>query len=199
MKNKFGKKPVSLILALSLALSNIGAAGAEEINTTPIQEEITAPAYEATSGAAVEYVSDDNIEAYGSETTDVNDVISLNRTAYVHSGESIDNVYLKIVPQEGINGYDTITLTLSSGTFDQAALESAAYTAWTGNDYDTMAELLDSGTSLTEVLNSNLGNGGLKLPYKYVSIGERELKIELFPIDKVDCGQSNNSVAYDIP
>ena len=204
MKDKFKKRIISLILASAIALPNAGVVTAREFDAVDKQAELAVTGNEVTSGAAAvpvtggDYADDERLKAYEADVN-VNDVISTNRIAYVNAGERIDSVYLKIVPQSGINTGDTITVSISDGSFDAAALEEAAYAAWTGNDYDTMMELLNSGTSLTEVLNTNLGNGGLELPYKYVSIGDRELKIELFPINETDCGKSDNSVAYDIP
>ena len=202
MKSRF----ISLLLAVTLTFGNTVLA--EEITSggnTALQMVLDEAGEDSTSGSAF----DDTESTGGSgDTADTEtsgsafneyDIININRIAYVSDNESIEDVYLKIVPRRGIDFGDTITVSISSGSFDAAALEEAAYVSGAGNDYDVMMELCNSGLSVAQVLSANLGNAGLKLPYKYVSIGEKELKIELFPIDEADCGQSSNSVAYDIP
>lgn len=211
MKNKFGKKPVSLILALSLALSNIGAVGAEEINTTPIQKELTAPAYETTSGAAAEYVSDmelpkdfnktltcmDN-QSFDSDYTGGDTVMAVADN--VAKGGKIENAYLYIQPLYGIDYGTTITIRLANATFDKEATENTNYVSGAGgNSYYYMESLYNGGMSVTQVLNANLGSVSCELPYQYYYVGDTMAVVELFPIDEKDCGKSLNSVAYDIP
>ncbi len=190
MKSRF----ISLLLAVTLTFSNT-VLGAEITSggNTALQMVLNEAGEDSTSGSAF-----DDTETSGSAFNEY-DIINTNRIAYVSDNEGIEDVYLKIVPQRGIDFGDTITVSISSGSFDAAALEEAAYVSGAGNDYDAMMELCNGGLSVAQVLSANLGNAGLKLPYKYVSIGEKELKIELFPIDEADCGQSSNSVAYDIP
>ncbi len=115
------------------------------------------------------------------------------------SGDSYKPVYLKILPQTGVDKYSSILINIENGEFDEEKFPMPVYTSGAGNSYDDMMGLLNSGMSLTQVLNSNLGTTSLELPYKIVNVSKREIEVQLFPIDEKDCDKSSNSVAYEKP
>lgn len=115
------------------------------------------------------------------------------------SGDSYKPVYLKILPQTGVDKYSSILINIENGEFDEEKFPMPVYTSGAGSSYDDMMGLLNSGMSLTQVLNSNLGTTSLELPYKIVNVSKREIEVQLFPIDEKDCDKSSNSVAYEKP
>lgn len=115
------------------------------------------------------------------------------------SGDSYKPVYLKILPQTGVDRNSSILINIENGEFDEEKFPMPVYTSGAGNSYEDMMDLLESGMSLTQVLNSNLGTASLELPYRIVNVSKREIEVELFPIDEKDCDKSSNSVAYEKP
>gem|GEM_PF-459303 len=109
-------------------------------------------------------------------------------------------VYLKILPQSGIEKNSSILINIENGKFDEDVFEMPVYKSKAQNKtYDEMMKSYEGGMTLTQVLNANLGNVGLELPYKIVNVSKREIEVELFPIDASDCDTSSNKVAYDKP
>ena len=130
--------------------------------------------------------------------------IGINKVMSVDPGEKLysdsDNIYLKIVPQYGINRNDSIVLTLDNGTFDKNKTESSNYLSYNnGKSYDDMISELDVGLSLTTVLHAELGNVSCRLPYKTEYLSANQIKVYLFPINEEECDKVENRVAYDKP
>lgn len=122
-----------------------------------------------------------------------------NETEVATSGDSYKPVYLKILPQTGIDNGSSILINIENGKFDEDDFAMPVYVSGAGKTYDQMMSDYKAGMTLTQVLNSNLGNTSLELPYKIVNVSKREIEVELFPIDEKDCDKSSNSVAYDKP
>ncbi len=123
-----------------------------------------------------------------------------NETEVETSGDNYRPVYLKILPQTGIEEGSSILISIENGKFDEDDFEMPEYKSPANKkSYDTMWNEYKNGLSLTTVLNSELGNVGLELPYKIVNVSKREIEVRLFPILEADCDKSTNSVAYDKP
>lgn len=122
-----------------------------------------------------------------------------SETEVATSGDSYKPVYLKILPQTGVDKGSSIIINIENGKFDEDKFPMPVYTSGAGRSYDDMQKNLNEGMSLTQVLNANLGNTSLELPYKIVNVSKREIEVELFPIEEKDCDKSSNSVAYEKP
>jgi hypothetical protein len=122
-----------------------------------------------------------------------------NETEVATSGSSYKPVYLKLLPQTGVDSGSSILINIENGKFDEDKFPMPVYKSGKGDSYDTMMSEYKQGMSLTQVLNSNLGVTSLELPYKIVNVTKREIEVELFPIEEKDCDKSSNSVAYDKP
>lgn len=122
-----------------------------------------------------------------------------DKTEVATSGDSYKPVYLKILPQTGIDNGSSILINIENGKFDEDDFPMPEYVSGAGSTYDQMMNAYSKGMTLTQVLNANLGNTSLELPYKIVNVSKREIEVELFPIDEKDCDKSSNSVAYDKP
>lgn len=127
------------------------------------------------------------------------DWVDESETEVATSGDSYRPVYLKLLPQTGVDRGSSILINIENGEFDEDKFPMPVYTSGAGNSFEQMMDLLNSGMSLTQVLNSNLGTASLELPYRIVNVSKREIEVELFPIDEKDCDKSSNSVAYEKP
>lgn len=127
------------------------------------------------------------------------DWVDESETEVATSGDSYKPVYLKLLPQTGVDRGSSILINIENGEFDESKFPMPVYTSGAGNSFEGMMDLLNSGMSLTQVLNSNLGTASLELPYRIVNVSKREIEVELFPIDEKDCDKSSNSVAYEKP
>lgn len=122
-----------------------------------------------------------------------------NETEVATSGSSYNPVYLKILPQSGVEDGSSIIINIENGKFDEDDFEMPVYKSGAGNTYDSMMASYNKGMTLVQVLNANLGNTSLELPYKITSVSKREIEVALFPIDEQDCDKSTNRVASDKP
>lgn len=120
-----------------------------------------------------------------------------SKTEAATSGDSYRPVYLKILPQTGIEKNSSILINIENGKFDEDAFPMPVYKSGQGKTYDEMMDNLDNDMTLTQVLNSNLGNTSLELPYKIVNVTKREMEVQLFPVESKDCDKSSNSIAYE--
>lgn len=127
------------------------------------------------------------------------DWVDDNETEVATSGDSYKPVYLKLLPQTGVENNSSIIINIENGQFDEEKFAMPIYKSGQGNTFDQMMADYEKGMSLTQVLNSNLGNTSLEIPYKIVNVSKREMEIQLFPIDEKDCDKSSNSVAYEKP
>ncbi len=110
-------------------------------------------------------------------------------------------VCFKYVPESGVEKGTTLTFKLDGkAEFDESVYPMPIYTRYKGSEegYDAAAAMLDEGMSVKDALTSFLGNSTNKIPYKVVSVTKDEMTVELFPIDKEDCGV-RGGVSYEIP
>jgi hypothetical protein len=124
------------------------------------------------------------------------DYTNSNETDVATTGSSYKPVYLKLVPETGIDRGSSIIISIENGKFDKSVYKMPEYVSGAGNSYDEMIDELSTKT-LTEVLKENLGENTLELPYKIVNVSKREIEVQLFPISERDCDKTNNTIAYD--
>jgi hypothetical protein len=116
----------------------------------------------------------------------------------VTSGSDYNPVYLKLIPQSGIESGSSIIINIENGKFDEDKFPMPTYTSGAGKTYQQMLNEYNAGQSLSSVLHANLGDTGrLDLPYEISSVSKREIEIKLFPIDDQDCDKSSNRVGND--
>jgi hypothetical protein len=116
----------------------------------------------------------------------------------VTSGSDYNPVYLKLIPQSGIESGSSIIINIENGKFDEDKFPMPTYTSGAGKTYQQMLNEYNAGQSLSSVLHANLGDTGrLDLPYEISSVSKREIEIKLFPIDDQDCDKSSNRVGNE--
>ena len=132
-------------------------------------------------------------EPLGSEYTDS------TKAKVATDGEMYNPVYLKLVPQTGIDPDSSIIIQSENGIFNKDVYAMPIYISAAGNSYDAMENELNSGINQADIFKNNLGSKGAELPYKIVNVSSNEIEVSLFPIAEVYCDKEDNSVCYTKP
>jgi hypothetical protein len=120
-----------------------------------------------------------------------------NENEAATSGANYSPVYLKLLPQSGIDKGSSIIINIENGKFDEDEFPMPEYASAKGESYDKLMSDLNNGMPLTTVLNGALGTSSVYLPYKIVNVSKREIEVQLFPVDAADCDSSSNRISYD--
>jgi hypothetical protein len=153
----------------------------------------------SSSNSVNKRVTVKNDDPIGSDWADENETRVIASEDEDTSGSSYKPVYLKILPQTGIDKGSSILISIENGKFDKSVFPMPTYTSGTGNTYDQMMASLNSGMTQEQVLSANLGVYTNELPYKVVSVSKREIEVELFPVDEKYCDKTGTAIASDKP
>jgi len=119
---------------------------------------------------------------------------SVNRTATVKTDDIVENVYVKIQPENAVLSGDSIVLTVENAEFDEDKVTIEQYEK--NVDWDGAMDLLASGSSestiLTSIFNGKGGNYTNELPYYIVRNGKKEIEVKLFPISEIYTNKDYN-------
>ena len=111
-------------------------------------------------------------------------------------------VTLQIRPKSEVELGDSIILIAENGKFDERLVDTVPYVFRTesGKDYEYLYSLVWGGASIGTVLTVNVGDyGERKLPYKIKYINEKQIEVELFPIEDNKVNQNNDDVTQGVP
>lgn len=118
---------------------------------------------------------------------------SINKTKTVAVDDYINDIYLKIQPNDAITTQESIEITIENSEFFTDDDDNFDYTKWSANGYTwetAVADLKDK----ENILYSKEGlfnNNNSTLPYKILKRGNKTIEVCLFPISEDYVGKDN--------